>query len=285
MSILNRLKKTQTSDMAFVDHLEALRWHILRTAVVVFGIAIFVFINMDYIFDYIIAGPLRPDFVTYTKLCVFSQKMHMGNALCMPAPNITMQVTTFGSQFMSSITIAFMSGIIIGFPYLCFEIWRFIRPALSVTERKAGTFGIFWVSFFFFTGVLFAYFLLAPFTFSFLSNFKIGALSSIKTSPTLDDYIENMVDIIVGTGLAFELPVFAFVLTKIGIVTPKFLSEYRKYAYVIILLVAAVITPSPDWMSQMIVSIPLFALYEISIGVSKKVMAKKLKDEEDFYNS
>jgi sec-independent protein translocase protein TatC len=285
MSVLNRLKKTETSDMAFVDHLEALRWHILRTAVVVFGVAIVVFLNMDYIFDHIIGGPLRADFITYTKLCAFGQKMHIGDALCMPAPNVKMQVTSFGSQFMSSITIAFMSGLIIGFPYLCFEIWRFIRPALSTTERKAGSFGIFWVSFFFFMGVLFAYFLLAPFTFSFLSNFKIGALATIETKPTLDDYIENMVDIIVGTGLAFELPVFSFVLTKIGIVTPIFLREYRKYAYVIILLVAAVITPSPDWMSQMIVSIPLFLLYEISIIVSKNVAAKKLKAEQDFYNS
>jgi sec-independent protein translocase protein TatC len=285
MSVLNRFKSSPHQDMAFVDHLEALRWHILRTIIVILVIAIIAFIKMDFLFDHIIGGPLRADFLTYTQFCKFGNQMHLGNALCMPAPNVHLQGTAFGSQFMSSITIAFMTGLIIGFPYLCFEVWRFIRPALSITERKMGTGSIFWVSFFFFLGVLFAYFLIAPFTFSFLSNFKLGTLQAIETRPTLDDYIENMIDIIVGTGLAFELPVFSYVLTKLGLINPQFLSNYRKYAYVIILVVAAVITPSPDWMSQLIVSIPLFLLYEISIYVSKNVMVKKAKAEEDFYNS
>lgn len=270
--------------MSFIDHLEELRWHVVRSAAAILLVAIVIFIYIDVVFDRIIYGPMRSDFFTYDSLCRLSRKMGIGDALCMPAPNVQMQVTEFGSQFMSSITLSVIGGFIVAFPYVFWEIWRFIKPALSATEIRKSRFAIFWVSFFFFIGVLFGYFLLAPFTFSFLSNFKIGTLQAIETKPTLSDYIDNMVNIILGTGLAFELPVIAYVLTRIGLVTPTFMAQYRKYAYVIILVVAAIITPSPDWMSQLIVALPLFALYEVGILVSMKVAREEKAKTVAYFN-
>ena len=160
---------------------------------------------------------MRSDFITYSGLCNLGHKLHMGDALCMPAPNVQMQVTQFGSQFMSSISIAFIGGFIIAFPYIFWEFWNFIKPALTPREIKNTRGSIFWVTFFFLIGVSFGYFLLAPFTFSFLSNFKIGSLQALETKPTLDDYIENMINIIIGAGISFELPIVSYVLTKIGL--------------------------------------------------------------------
>ncbi len=270
--------------MGFVDHLEALRWHLVRSVIAILVFAIAIFIKIDWIFDHIIYGPMRSDFITYSGLCNLGHKLHMGDALCMPAPNVQMQVTQFGSQFMSSISIAFIGGFIIAFPYIFWEFWNFIKPALTPREIKNTRGSIFWVTFFFLIGVSFGYFLLAPFTFSFLSNFKIGSLQALETKPTLDDYIENMINIIIGAGISFELPIVSYVLTKIGLVTPAFLQAYRKYAYVIILLVAAVITPSPDWMSQTLVAVPLFILFELSIMISKRVENENLRKEAEFFS-
>jgi sec-independent protein translocase protein TatC len=209
----------------------------------------------------------------------------MGDALCMPAPNVKMQVTTFGSQFMTSISVAFIGGFIVAFPYVLWELWRFIKPALSANEVKKTRGAVAVVTFFFLCGVAFGYFLLAPFTFSFLSNYQLGAMHTLETKPTLDDYMENMIDIIIGSGLSFQLPVVSFVLSKIGLITPKFLQTYRKYAYVVILIIAAVITPSPDWMSQTIVSLPLFILYELSILISAYVQKGRQKRDAEFFSS
>jgi sec-independent protein translocase protein TatC len=282
-SILKRAGQTEEEEMTFVDHLEALRWHIVRSliAVVIFGVVIF--IKIDWVFDQVIAGPLQNNFISYVLMCKLSHWLHLGDTLCMPPINVKMQTTEFSSQFMSSITIAFVGGFIAAFPYVFWELWRFIRPALKPTELKSTRGSIFYVSLFFFTGAAFGYFLLGPFTFNFLANYTIGTSHILETKPTLNDYLENLVDIIIGCGLAFELPVLSYVLTKIGLITPDFLTAYRKYAIVVILVIAAVITPSPDWTSQMLVFIPLFFLYQLSIAVSKRAYKEmKKKDEEEW---
>ncbi len=281
LPLFNR-KTADNEEMSFIDHLEALRWHILRSVLAVLFCAIFIFIKIDWIFDHIIMGPIRSDFVTYTSLCKFSHWAHLGDALCMPMMDVKMQTTTFSSQFMSAISIGFIGGIILAFPYIFWEIWRFIKPALSPKEIKSSRGAIAFVSFFFFLGIAFGYFMLAPFTFNFLFGFKLGTQQILETKPTLDDYIENITNVLLGTGIAFELPVVAYVLTRIGLVSSQFLKEYRKYAIVIILVVAAVITPSPDWMSQTIVFIPLYALYEFSIFVSKRVEGEEKKKEAEW---
>lgn len=279
-SILKKLRP-DSEEMTFVDHLEELRWHIVRSllAIVVFGIIIF--IKIDWIFENVVTGPLHDNFISYTAMCRFGQWLHLGKALCMPAINIKLQTTEFSSQFMSSITIAFVGGFIAAFPYVFWEMWRFIKPALKPSELKSTRGSIFYVSLFFFLGAAFGYFLLGPFTFNFLANYTLGTSQILETRPTLNDYLENLVDIIIGCGLAFELPILTYVLTKIGLVTPAFLKEYRKYAIVVILVVAAVITPSPDWTSQMLVFIPLFLLYQLSIVVSKRAFKEMEKHDQE----
>lgn len=267
--------------MSFIDHLEELRWHIMRMVIAALAMAGLIFAFQDEFFDYVILGPLNKNFVSYIVLCDFSHWVGMGDTICMPPPNVNLQATAFGTQFISSISIAFIGGFIIAFPYLFWELWRFIKPALSDKERKSARGAIFWVSLFFFTGAGFGYFILAPFTFSFLSNYQLGTLHLIKTIPTLDDYIDNLTNVTLGAGIAFELPVVSFVLSKIGILTPKFLRTYRKFAVVAILVIAAIITPSPDWMSQTIVFLPLFLLYELGILISARVYKQRLKDEAE----
>jgi sec-independent protein translocase protein TatC len=280
--IINRLKQDGQEEMTFIDHLEALRWHIMRSLLAVLIIGIIIFINIDYVFERIIAGPLQNDFISYRALCDLSKWLRLGDALCMPSINVKLQTTTFSSQFMSSITIAFMGGFIIAFPYIFWEFWSFIKPALTAKEKSHARGGIFWVSLAFFTGAAFGYFLLGPFTFNFLANYTLGTSHLLEAKPTLDDYLENLLNLILGCGIAFELPILAYVLTKIGLLTPEILKKSRKFAVVVILVVAAVITPSPDWTSQMLVFVPLFLLYQLSIAVSKRAYKEQMKKDEEW---
>ena len=277
-----RGQETEGAEMSFVDHLEVLRWHLVRSAAVLLVVAIFVFVKIDWIFDNIVFAPANSNFITYTGLCNISHKLHLGDALCMPPVNIKFLGSTVSGPFMSAISIAFIGAIIIAFPYLMYELWRFVKPALSKKEIGYARGSIGWVSLCFLSGAAFGYYLLAPFTFNFLANFQLGTYGAYQYLPTLDDYIDTLTSLILGCGIAFELPVFAYVLSKIGIVKPDMLKKYRKYAYVIILVVAAVITPSPDWTSQTIVAIPLIILYEISIIISKRVAKQKVETEKEW---
>ena len=281
MALFNRNRGEEKAEMTFIDHLEELRQHIIRSVIAILVMAAIIFIYRDWVFDNVITGPINPDFISYRLLCDFSHWAHMGDALCMPPVTINMQTTTFGGQFLSSISLALIGGILIAFPYIFWEFWRFIKPALKDKELKNTRFIIFWVSFFFFTGAAFGYFLLGPFTFNFLGSFTLGTKGVLETRPTLTDYLDNLTNLILGCGIAFELPVLAYILTKIGLITPIYLRKIRKYAVVVILLAAAVITPSPDWMSQLIVFIPLFTLYELSILVSARVNKQRIKEEEE----
>lgn len=268
--------------MSFIDHLEVLRWHIVRAAIALVIAAIGIFIFIDWIFDNIIYAPAREDFFTYGALCNFGHKLHLGQALCMPPVKIPLLINTVGGSFTSAINICFMGALIIAFPYLFWELWRFIKPALSPKEIKYARGSVWWVSLCFFVGAAFGYYLLAPFTFNFLASFKIGSLGAQTYLPSLEDYIDTLVNIILGCGIAFELPVLAYVLSKIGLITPKFLRTYRKYAYVVILILSAIITPSPDWTSQTIVAVPLVFLYEISIFISARVVKEKALEEKQW---
>jgi len=281
MALFNRNPDSEKAEMTFIDHLEELRSHIIRSVLAILVMATVIFIYRDWIFDYIILGPVNPDFISYRALCNFSHWAHMGEALCMPPVKVEMQTTTFGGQFLGAISIALVGGVIAAFPYIFWEFWRFVKPALKDTETKNTRFIIFWVSFFFFLGGAFGFFLLGPFTFNFLGGFQLGTKGMLTTRPTFADYVDNLTNIILGCGLAFELPVLAFIITRIGLITPSYLRSTRKYAIVIILLVAAFITPSPDWMSQLIVFIPLFLLYELSILVSARVYKQEQAKEKE----
>ncbi len=281
MALFNRNRSGEKAEMTFIDHLEELRVHIIRAVVAVLVMAIVIFIYHEWVFENIIRGPINPNFVSYSALCRFSHWAHMGEALCMPPVKVDLITNSFGGQFLGSISMSLILGIIFAFPFIFWEFWRFVKPALKEKELKNTRFAIFWVSFFFFCGAAFGYFLLGPFTFNFLASFQLGAQGSIVTLPTLGDYIDNLTNIILGCGLAFELPVLASLLTRIGLITPTFLRKSRKYAAIIILLLAAFITPSPDWMSQLIVFIPLWSLYELSIFVSARVHRRQVEKENE----
>lgn len=277
-----RGKEADDSEMSFIDHLEALRWHIVRSILAILIAAILFFIFIDWIFDNVIMGPTRPEFISYRVLCSFSKAVGLGDSLCMPSISMNLQVTSVSGTFMSSLTIAFVGGLIVAFPYVIYEIWKFVKPALKPNELKYTGGVISWISIFFFTGAAFGYFLLAPFTFSFLANYKIGTAGILEYRPTLKDYLETLIDITLGSGLAFELPMASWILSKIGIITPSFLKTYRKYAYVALLMIAAIITPSPDWGSQLVVVIPLVLLYELSIVISARVYKEQEKKWEEW---
>ena len=270
------------ASMSFIEHLEALRWHIVRSTIFWLVAAIGIFINIDWIFDHIIYAPGKSDFITYHLLCDWGQKLGLGDVLCMPPINLQLQGNTISGPFMSAMSISMVGGLIITFPYLFWELWRFIKPALSQKELRYSKGSIFWVSLCFFAGASFGYFILAPFTFNFLANFTLGTTGAYRYMPTLDDYIDSLNNIILGCGLSFELPVLAYVLAKIGLITGEFLRKYRKYAFVIILLLAAIITPSPDWTSQVIVAIPLLLLFEISIVIASRVDKENGKKEKEW---
>ncbi len=274
-SIFNR-KSASGAEMSFVDHLEALRWHIMRSLLAVLAGAVIVFVYMDFFFGRIVMGPANKDFITYRVLCATSHKIGMGSALCLEDINLKLISTEMSSQFMMSFTIAFVGGFIIAFPYVFWEFWRFVKPALTDKELKKTRGVIFWVSLLFFSGVSFGYFLIAPYTVNFFAAYTLSPL--IANTFTISDYIDNIVSLVLGTGIVFQLPLVVYFLAKVGILTADFLRTYRKFAVVVILVIAAVITP-PDVVSQLIVTVPLWLLYEISISIAARVN-KEMEQEK-----
>jgi sec-independent protein translocase protein TatC len=285
ISFFNRIRGKESSlqeEMTFFDHIEELRWHIMRSVIAWLTAAILIFIYIDWVYDNIILAPASEHFISYKALCNFGHWLHLGNSLCMPPVKIDFQINTVNGTFTSALSIAMVGGIIAAFPYIFWEVWRFVKPALSPKERKYGRGSIFWVSLCFFAGAAFGYYLLAPFTFNFLASFTLGKSGMIVYRPSVNDYIESLTNLILGCGIAFELPVITYVLARIGLVTGSFLKKHFKFAFVIILVVSAVITPSPDWSSQLIVALPLTLLYWISIYLAGKVEKKKEKEEQEW---
>jgi sec-independent protein translocase protein TatC len=275
-------QEPETEEMSFMGHLEALRWHLMRSVIVWLAAAIIIFVFIDWIYDEIILAPASEHFVTYSALCRFGHWIGIGDNLCMPPVKIDFQVTTVNGTFTSALTIALIGAVIVAFPYLFWEFWKFIKPALSPKEMKYARGSIFWVSLCFFVGAAFGYYLLAPFTFNFLASFTLGKSGMIQYKPSINDYIDSLTNLVLGCGIAFELPILAYVLGKIGLITSGFLKRYRKYAFIIILIIAAVITPSPDITSQVIVAVPLLLLYEISIILVARIDRKRAKEEKEW---
>ncbi len=273
---------TSKEEMTFFDHIEELRWHIVRSLLVWASAAISIFVFRGFIFDDVILAPTKSNFVSYQALCSFGKWLHLGDSFCMPPVVIDFQYNTVTGPFSSALSIAMIGGLIVAFPFIFWELWRFIKPALSPKEIKYARGSIFWVSLCFFSGAAFAYYLLAPFTFNFLATFTIGISQSIKYMPSINDYVETLTNLTLGCALAFQLPILAFVLAKIGLITGSLLRKYFKFAFVIILVVAAIITPSPDWTSQFLVAIPLLILYWISIILASRVEKQRAKKEKEW---
>jgi sec-independent protein translocase protein TatC len=267
-------------EMTFIDHLEELRWHILRAVLAIGVFTIISLVFIQEIFDYVVMAPANPNFWTYRMLCKAADFLHVP-ALCVQKFDFILINTEVGGQFSLALTSALVIGLLFAFPYAFWELWRFIKPGLKKTEVDAANGAVFWVTLLFFTGVLFGYYIVTPLTINFLLNFRVSTITVIKDNITIDSFISILVTLTLACGIVFELPVAAFVLSKVGFLTPKFMSNYRRHAFVVILIVAAVITPSADPWTQIVVTIPLVFLYEISILVSARVERQKLKEQAE----
>jgi len=260
--------------MSFLDHLEELRWHLIRATVSILLAAIVAFVAKEFIFDVLIFGPKKPDFPTYKGLCNLSQLMGLDQSLCFKELPFSVQSRKVAGQFSVHIWTSITAGFIIAFPYVLYEFWKFIAPAMYDKERKYSKGFIIICSFLFFIGVLFGYYVITPLSINFLGGYQVS--KEVLNEFDIDSYIALVRASVIACGLIFELPVIMFFLTKVGLVTPEFLKKYRKFALVIVLILSALITP-PDIASQVIVAIPILVLYEVSIFISKIVIKKEKK--------
>jgi sec-independent protein translocase protein TatC len=263
----------EKGEMSFFEHISELRKHILRAALAIMTIFIVAFINIKYIFEVWILGPKNTWFPTYRILCDLSEKLHMGKSMCFEPTAFELDTREMGEILMQYIYVSFWLGIICAFPYILWEIWRFVSPGLHESERKAAKGVIVICTLLFFLGVLFGYFIIAPFSISFLTSIQV---EGVKVSPTLDSYVTYMTMFTLPTGLIFEMPVAAYFLAKIGVLGPAVMRTYRRHAVVVLLIIAAIITP-PDVVSQTLVAIPLYILYELSIMVTARVAKERAK--------
>jgi sec-independent protein translocase protein TatC len=283
MALLDFFNKRTTStsgEMSFIDHLEDLRWHIIRAVIAVIIGAIIVFINSSFVVDEILFAPTRSDFVSSQWLCRLGHSLHIGDALCFAEVKAQFLETRMTGQFIASFTLAFIGGFIIAFPYVFWEFWRFVKPALSPKELKQTRGVIFWVSILFFMGVAFGYYILTPFMVNFYFNYKMS--SQITIMPSFSDYLENLIYTTAGIGVLFQMPLLVMVLARIGIVTGKFLKKYRRHAFVIILIAAAIITPSTDPFSLTLVTIPLYLLFEASVILATRINKRQEKEQKEW---
>lgn len=271
----------EEQEMSFLDHLEVLRWHVVRSVIAIIVASGFAFVYKNIVFDTILFGPKKADFITYRVLCKFSNKMSdllpaffPEGSICIGQnlPNLTN--LTMAGQFSAHIMISLIAGLVIAFPYLLWEVWRFIKPGLKKEERNGARGFVFFASLLFLTGVSFGYFMISPLSVNFLMNYQVSEL--VVNNPTLSTYNTLVTTIVLACGGVFELPILVFFLTKLGLLSPKILRAFRKHAFVGALILSAVITP-PDVFSQVLVSIPIMILYEVSIRISGMVVKKESK--------
>lgn len=267
----------ETKDMSFIDHLEDLRWTLFRSIVSIGIFGIIAFLNKTFVFETILFGPTRPDFWTYRKLCELGEKIKF-DFICIDTINYSVVNLELAGQFMTHVTTSIAIGFIFAFPYLIFEIWRFIKPGLHDFEIKASRSVLFFSAILFFIGVLFGYFILIPFGINFLSTYNVS--SAIQNTFSLSNYIGFISMFVLMSGIMFELPVAVFLLAKIGLIDDTMMIEHRKHAVIFIFIISSIITPA-DIGTMIVVAFPIWVLYEISIGVAAMVTKKnKLKTEQ-----
>jgi sec-independent protein translocase protein TatC len=260
--------------MSFWDHLDALRGHMFRSALAIVVLAIVAFLNRAFIFDRIILAPKDSGFITNRLLCRMGEWMSVPS-LCPGNLDLKIININLSGQFTTHMYISFFAGMVVAAPYIIWEIWRFIRPALYEKEKKHSSGAVMSMSLLFVLGVLFSYFLIVPLTLNFFGSYQVS--DAVNNQIALSSYISTVVSVTFSLGVVFELPVFVFFLTKVGIITPEFLKRNRKYTLVVLLIIAAIITP-PDIISQILVAIPLYGLYELSILVSQRIYKRNQKN-------
>ena len=257
--------------MSFLGHLEVLRWTLVRSSLAIVAFGMIAFVMKDFIFNSILLAPKDPSFFTYRFLCSVSQRLGT-DGLCIDEIPFIVQSRTMAGQFSAHIWTSIAFGFIMAFPYIIWEVWKFIKPALYDSEQKHARSFIVITSFLFFLGILFGYYVITPLSINFLGSYRVA--DEVRNNFDLSSYTGLLKASCLSAGFIFELPIIIYFLTKMGLVTPEFLKEYRKYALVMVLILAAVITP-PDIISQVIVAIPMVILYEVSIKISKFIIRKQ----------
>lgn len=273
------MAKTETkrpNEMSFLDHLEELRWHLIRSTFAIVLIGIVAFLMRSFIFDTVIFGPSKMDFPTYRLFCHIATFFGIESAFCAESLPFTIQSRLMGGQFSAHIWTSIWAGFIVGFPYVLYEVWKFISPGLLEKERKNSRGFILIASFLFFLGVLFGYYVVAPLSINFLGTYQVSEL--VLNEFDIGSYIAAVRSSVIACGILFELPIIIYFLTKVGLITPEIMKKYRKIALVIVLILSAVITP-PDVTSQIIVAVPVLILYQFSIYISKMVLKREAKEE------
>lgn len=268
---------TDQKEMSFIDHLEELRWHLIRSIIAIFVVGILAFLAKSLVFDTILLGPYNVDFKTYEILCSLSGKLNLGDSFCFEKMPFTIQNIDLAGQFLTHIKVSILLGFIVSFPYVLWEIWRFVSPGLHLKEKRYTRGFVFFASLFFFIGVLFGYFIIVPFGVTFLGAYQVSDF--VMNEITLASYMSTLSTLVLATGLIFELPMLVFILSKIGILTDQMMRDYRRYAVVGILLISAIITPA-DVFSQLLMFIPIYILYEFSILIAKRVNAADSSRED-----
>lgn len=273
--IQGKMAKNKSAEMSFLEHLEVLRWHIVRSfaAILVFAIVAFIFKNI--VFDVIIIAPKNPEFPTNRMLCNLGQSLNI-QRLCINSKPFNLQTVKMAEQFSMHIIVSLIAGFIISFPYIFWEFWKFIKPAMYDKEKKTARGAVFYTSLLFMMGVAFGYYLIAPLSVHFLGNYKVS--DEVISNPTLRSYVQTVSSVVLASGIVFELPILSYFLSKIGLITPAFLKKYRKHSLVLILALAALITP-PDIFSQVMVAVPLILLYEVGIFISRRIVKEREEKE------
>ncbi len=264
--------KKNPNEMTFFEHIEALRWHLFRAALSVLVVSVAVFSAKSFVFQYVILGPVSPDFVTYKLFCSISPKF------CFYPESLHIITRDIQEQFISHIKVSLWLGFIVAFPYVFYEFWKFIKPGLYKKEIKAARGMVFICSFLFLLGVSFGYFLISPVAITFLSSYSVSP--DVDNTTTLAALVNNMTMFTLPTGLIFEMPVVMYFLAKIGIVSSAFLAKYRRHSVVFITILAALITPTADAFTLLMVGIPLYALYEVSIIVTRRIDRERAAAEK-----
>jgi sec-independent protein translocase protein TatC len=271
------MAKSKESEMSFLEHLEVMRWHLLRSlaAIVIMGLVAFVF--KEIVFDKIILAPKEPGFPTNRWLCQLGEILGL-KRICINQDPFALQTVKMAEQFSMHIIVSLVAGLVVAFPYVFWEFWRFIVPALYEKERSTARGAVFYTSLLFILGVAFGYYIIAPLSVNFLGNYRVS--ESVISAPTLRSYVQTVTSVVLAAGVVFQLPILVYFLSRVGLVTPTFLKRYRRHSIILIITLSAIITP-PDVFSQILVAFPLMVLYEIGIGISKRIMRQQEAEMQD----
>lgn len=266
-------------EMSFWDHLEELRWTILRSIVALFVFAILGFILMPSIYDSLIMGPTKGDFFLYKYLCKATSAVPFFPDFCDDNFRIDIININLTSQFFRHMTTSLWLALILTFPYLIFEIWKFVKPALFDTERKSLRWVFLFGTIMFFIGCSVGYGLVFPMTFRFLATYQLS--ETIKNTISLDSYMDMFLMLILVMGIIFELPLISWLLSQLGLLNRSFFKKFRRHAIVVLLILSALITPSGDPFTLSVVFVPLYCLYELSAFFVKPAPKEDDEDEEN----